>query len=324
MPLRERSRQTMPVRIANDLPARQTLSEENIFVMTKERALHQDIRPLRIAVLNLMPTKIVTETQLLRLLGNSPLQVDITFIRMETHEAKNTHPQHLETFYEPLSEVLHERFDGLVVTGAPVELLPFEQVDYWPELVRLMDWSRLNVWSTLYICWGAQAGLYRHYGVPKFELPAKVFGLFPHRVLEPHEPLLRGFDEVFLAPHSRYTEVRRSDIEKVAGLKLMSVSEEAGVYMACSDDSRMIFVTGHPEYDRLTLKTEYDRDVAMGLPISIPKNYFPGDDPAREPAMTWRSHAHLLYANWLNYYVYQATPYDLNRLPATDTPFTRD
>jgi homoserine O-succinyltransferase/O-acetyltransferase len=314
----------MPVRIPNDLPARKTLADENIFVMTRERAVHQDIRPLRIAVLNLMPTKIVTETQILRLLGNSPLQVDITFIRMETHESRHTPAEHLDAFYESLDQVLGERFDGLIITGAPVETLPFEEVDYWPELVRLMDWSRTNVWSTLHICWGAQAALYRHFGVPKYDLPAKMFGLFPHRVLVPREPLLRGFDEVFFAPHSRHTEVRRKDIEAVKALKLLAVSEEAGVYMAASEDGRMVFVTGHPEYDSHTLKAEYDRDVARGLPIAVPRNYFPDDDPRREPLVTWRSHAHLLYANWLNYYVYQATPYDLGQLPATDTPLQRE
>ena len=314
----------MPVRVPNDLPARKTLSEENIFVMTTERAVHQDIRPLRIAVLNLMPTKIVTETQLLRLLGNSPLQVDITFIHMESHDSKNTSPEHLEAFYESLDEVLHERFDGLVITGAPVEMLPFEQVDYWPELVRLMDWSRTNVWSTLHICWASQAALYRHFGIPKYPIPAKMFGLFPHRILEPHEPLLRGFDDLFYAPHSRHTEVRSKDIAAVKELKLLAVSEEAGVYMAATEDGRMVFVTGHPEYDRYTLKAEYDRDRDKGLPVAVPRNYFPGDDPAREPFMTWRSHANLLYANWLNYYVYQATPFDLGKLPATDTPLVRE
>jgi homoserine O-succinyltransferase/O-acetyltransferase len=308
----------MPVRIPNDLPAREVLEQENIFVMTTERAAHQDIRPLRIAVLNLMPTKIVTETQILRLLGNSALQVDITFIRMGSHESKNTPTEHLEAFYESLDDVLHERFDGLVITGAPVETLPFEEVDYWPELARLMQWSRTNVWSTLHICWGAQAGLFHHYGVPKYPVPAKVFGLFPHRVLDPQEPIMRGFDEVFMAPHSRHTEVRRGDVERVKGVKLLAVSEEAGVYMAASEDGRMVFVTGHPEYDRDTLKTEYERDKAKGLPIAIPRNYYPGDDPSREPLVTWRSHAHLLYSNWLNYYVYQATPYDLSRLPGAD------
>ena len=304
----------MPVRIPDDLPARKTLAEENIFVMSTERAVHQDIRTLRIAVLNLMPTKIVTETQLLRLLGNSPLQVDITFIRMGMHESKNTPTEHLDAFYESLDEVLHARFDGLVITGAPVETLPFREVDYWPELVRLMDWSRSNVWSTLHICWGAQAALYHHYGVPKYPVACKIFGLFSHRVLDGQVPVMRGFDEVFLAPHSRHTEVRRGDIEKVKELKLLSVSDEAGVYMAMSQDGRMVFVTGHPEYDRLTLKAEYDRDVAKGMNIAVPKNYFPGDDPAKEPLVTWRSHAHLLYSNWLNYCVYQETPFDLGKL----------
>ena len=311
----------MPVRIPNDLPARKTLGDENIFIMTKDRAMHQDIRPLRIAVLNLMPTKIVTETQILRLLSNSPLQIDITFIRMETHESKNTPAEHLDAFYEPLDRVLTERFDGLLITGAPVETLPFTEVDYWSELVRLMDWSLKNVWSTLHICWGAQAGMYHHFGVPKFPLESKMFGIFPHRVLAPREPLMRGFDEVFSAPHSRHTEVRQADVEKARNLVLLSVSDEAGVYMACSRDRRMIFVTGHPEYDPLTLKAEYDRDKAKGLPIAVPRNYFPGDDPSREPVSTWRSHAHLLYSNWLNYYVYQSTPFDLARLPDTDTPF---
>ena len=314
----------MPVRIPNDLPARKILGEENIFVMTTERAAHQDIRPLRIAVLNLMPTKIVTETQILRLLGNSPLQVDITFIRMGMHESKNTPAEHLDAFYEELDDVLHERFDGLVITGAPVETLPFPEVDYWPELVRLMDWSRTNVWSTLHICWGAQAALYHHFRVPKYAVPRKVFGLFPHRVLDPHEPIMRGFDEVFMAPHSRHTEVRRADIEAVKSLKLLAVSEEAGVYMATSNDGRMVFVTGHPEYDRLTLKAEYDRDVAKGLSIAVPRNYYPGDDPTREPQVTWRSHAHLLYSNWLNYCVYQATPFDLSQLPETDGRSAKD
>ncbi len=311
----------MPVRIANDLPARKTLAEENIFVMTTDRARHQDIRPLRIAVLNLMPTKIVTETQLLRLLGNSPLQVDVSFVRMDSHESKNTPIEHLDAFYEPLDRILTERFDGLIITGAPVETLEFEEVDYWPELVELMDWSRSNVWSTLHICWGAQASLYHHFGIKKYPLPAKMFGLFHHRALDLNEPILRGFDEVFLAPHSRHTEVRREDIERVPGLKLLAVSEEAGVYIVVNDDGRMVFVTGHPEYDRLTLKAEYDRDIGRGLPIGVPANYFPADDPGLPPLMTWRSHAHLLYANWLNYHVYQTTPYDLTRLPGTDTPF---
>jgi len=311
----------MPVRVPRDLPARAELAAENIFVMPDDRASRQDIRPLRIAVANLMPTKMVTETQLFRLLGNTPLQVDITLIRMGSHESRNTPLEHLEAFYKPLDEILGERFDGLIVTGAPVETLPYEEVDYWDELARLMNWSRTRVWSTLHICWGAQAGLYYHYGVPKYPLQEKMFGLFRHRALDLRDPLLRGFDEVFLAPHSRHTEVRREDVEAVPALKLLAVSEEAGVYIAASRDGRNVFVTGHPEYDRLTLKAEYDRDLAKGLPIRVPANYFPGDDPRLPPPMTWRSHAHLLYANWLNYYVYQATPFDLEKLPATDTPF---
>jgi len=311
----------MPVRIANDLPARAELESENIFVMPKERATHQDIRPLRIAVLNIMPTKLVTETQLLRLLGNTSLQIDVTFVRMGTHESKNTPIEHLEAFYEPLDRVLHERFDGLVVTGAPVETLPFEQVDYWPELRELFSWSKTNVWSTLHICWGAQAGLYLRYGIEKRPLGEKMFGLFHHRALDLKDPLLRGFDEVFLAPHSRHTTVAIEDVEAEANLKILAVSNEAGLYLAASRDGREVYVTGHPEYDRLTLKAEYDRDVAKGFPIKVPANYFPADDPGLPPVMTWRSHAHLLYANWLNYYVYQTTPYDLGTLPATNAPF---
>jgi homoserine O-succinyltransferase len=304
----------MPVRIPDNLPAARQLEEENIFTMTKERAFHQDIRELRIAVLNLMPTKMVTETQLLRLIGNTPLQTDIRFIRMASHESTHTPAEHLDAFYEPLDEILHERFDGLVITGAPVENLPFRDVDYWPELVRLMDWSSTNVWSTLHICWGAQAALYHHYGIEKHPLPAKMFGLFHHRALDLKEPLLRGFDEEFLAPHSRHTEVRVEDIAAIPSLKLLAQSDIAGFYLAASKDGRRIFVTGHPEYDRLTLKAEYDRDIAAGLSIAPPANYFPDNDPTREPVMTWRSHAHLLYANWLNYCVYQETPYDLDTL----------
>ncbi len=305
----------MPVRIPNDLPARKVLEDENIFVMTYDRAVRQDIRPLRIAVVNLMPTKIATETQLLRLLGNTPLQVDIRLIRMGSHESRNTPAEHLEAFYEPFEQVLDERFDGLVVTGAPVETLPFEEVDYWPELVRLMDWSRGNVWSTLHICWGAQAGLYHHYGIPKHPLKTKMSGLFHHKVLEPLEPILRGFDDFFLAPHSRNTEVREYDVRRNPGLKILASSEKAGLYMVSSTDGRMIFVFGHPEYDRFTLKAEYDRDIGKGLPIAPPAHYFPENDPAKEPKMSWRSHAHLLYSNWLNYSVYQATPFDLERIP---------
>ncbi|MCX7656476.1 MAG: homoserine O-succinyltransferase [Treponemataceae bacterium] len=304
----------MPVRIPDNLPARTVLEAENIFVMTNERAIHQDIRPLRIAVLNLMPTKIVTETQLLRLLGNTALQVDVRFIRMGSHESKNTPQEHLETFYETTEEILEERFDGLVITGAPVENLPFEEVDYWEELVHIMEWSVSHVWSTLHICWGAQAGLYHHFGIPKYPVPEKVFGIFKHRLLEPLEPLVRGFDEEFYAPQSRHTEIRESDVATHPLLKILATSEESGLYLISSRDRRMIFVTGHPEYDRLTLKTEYDRDRERGLPIRLPRHYFPEDDPSRTPVINWRAHAHLLYANWLNYCVYQETPYDLSEL----------
>lgn len=304
----------MPVRIPDDLPAARQLEEENIFVMTKERAFHQDIRELHIAVLNLMPTKMVTETQLLRLLGNTPLQTDIRFIRMASHDSVNTPLEHLNAFYEPFDDILGECFDGLVITGAPVETLPFENVDYWPELVRLMDWSVTHVWSTLYICWGAQAGLYHHYGIGKRPLSKKMFGLFRHRSLDLKNPLLRGFDEEFLAPHSRHTEANADEIASVPDLRLLAVSEKAGAYLVASRDGRRVFVTGHPEYDRLTLKEEYMRDLTKGLPIAMPVNYFPNDDPTREPLMTWRAHAHLLYANWLNYCVYQETPYDLSSI----------
>jgi homoserine O-succinyltransferase/O-acetyltransferase len=304
----------MPVRIPDNLPAARQLEDENIFVMPNERAFHQDIRELRIAVLNLMPTKMVTETQLLRLLGNTPLQAQIRFIRMASHESVHTSTEHLDTFYESIDDILHEKFDGLVITGAPVETLDFEDVDYWPELVRIMDWSTTHVWSTLHICWGAQAALYHHYGVKKYPLPSKMFGLYYHKSLDLKEPILRGFDEEFLAPHSRHTEVRVKDVKAVSDLKVLAVSEVAGLYLAASRDERRVFVTGHPEYDRLTLKAEYDRDIAAGKAIAPPANYFPGDDPAKEPLMTWRSHAHLLYANWLNYCVYQNTPYDLEDL----------
>jgi len=305
----------MPVKIADDLPAKAILTEENIFVMTEKRALHQDIRPLRIAILNLMPTKIATETQLLRLLGNSPLQVDITLLHPRSHESKNTSSEHLLTFYQTFDQIKHEKFDGLVITGAPVEQLPFEEVDYWKELQEIMDWSYEHVFSTFYICWGAQAGLYHFYGVPKYPLPQKMFGVFPHRILIQNEKLLRGFDDIFYAPHSRHTEIRQSDIEKVPALKLLSTSDEAGVYIVASRDNRQIFVTGHSEYDPLTLKSEYDRDVQKGLPIQIPKNYYPNDDPTQTPIVRWRGHANLLYVNWLNYYVYQVTPYDVEEIP---------
>ncbi len=313
----------MPVKIPRALPARATLEAENVFVMSESRADHQDIRPLRIAIVNLMPTKIATETQLLRLLGNTPLQVQITLLQMGSHESRNTPAEHLEAFYATFDQVSDQKFDGLVVTGAPVELLPFEEVDYWDELRALMDWSTEHVFSTLHVCWGAQAALYHHYGVEKYELPRKVFGVFEHRVLQPQAPVLSGFDEVFPAPHSRHTEIHAEDVRATPGLVLLAESDEAGVYLVASEDGRQIFVTGHPEYDRGTLQAEYRRDVSRGLPIDLPRHYFPGDDPRREPRMTWRSHAFLLYANWLNYCVYQRTPYDLQAVPK-ELPPTED
>jgi homoserine O-succinyltransferase len=306
----------VPVNIPHALPARRTLESENVFVMSEHRAGHQDIRPLRIAVVNLMPTKVDTETQLLRLLGNTPLQVQITLLHMESHTSRTTSGEHLESFYATFDQVRDQKFDGLVITGAPIEMLEFEQVDYWPELCQVMDWSADHVFSTLHVCWGAQAGLYRHYGVPKYPVAQKVFGVFQHRVLDPRSRILSGFDEVFPAPHSRHTEVRAGDIEAAQGLALLAVSDQAGVYLAASSDGRQLFVTGHPEYDRYTLATEYERDVARGLPIAVPQNYYPDDDPAQPPMVTWRSHAFLLYANWLNYCVYQRTPFDLADIPA--------
>lgn len=305
----------MPVKIPSSLPAREQLEHENIFVMSDQRAAQQDIRPLKIAVLNLMPTKIETETQILRLLGNTSLQVEIVLLHMGSHESKNTPPEHLKAFYSTFEQVKAQRFDGLVVTGAPVENLDFEEVDYWPEMRRILDWSVTNVFSTLHICWGAQASLYHHYGVPKYPLPKKVFGIYRHEILTPQAPIVRGFDEDFPAPHSRHTGLLREDIINAGGLNLVAESPEAGVYLVVSEDGRRVFVTGHPEYDRLTLKAEYERDRTKGLPIEVPKDYFPGNDPAAKPGVTWKSHAHLLYANWLNYYVYQQTPFDLNQLP---------
>ncbi len=309
----------MPVKIPNTLPARAILEGENVFVMGEERARHQDIRPMRVAILNLMPTKIATETQLLRLLGNSSLQVDVTLLHTVTHESKNTDAEHLLNHYNTFGEIRKEKFDGLIITGAPVEQMDFEDVDYWPELCDIMDWAETNVYSTFYICWGAQAGLYRRYGVPKYSLPSKMFGVFEHRTLRPTEKLLRGFDDVFLAPHSRHTEIRRADLEKIPDLQILAESDDAGIYMVGSQDGRHIFITGHSEYDPLTLKAEYDRDVNKGLPINIPNNYFPNDDPSKPPQVLWRGHANLLYANWLNYYVYQVTPFDPQDIPIKGT-----
>ncbi len=304
----------MPIKIPNNLPATEILTRENIFVMTEERAIHQDIRPLRIAILNLMPTKIVTETQLLRLIGNTPIQVDVVLLHPKTHTSKNTSAEHLETFYKTFDEVQHEKFDGLIITGAPVEQLDFQEVNYWNELTEIMDWSVHNVFSTFHICWAAQAGLYHHYGVPKYPLPEKVFGVFKHRVVKQNVKLLRGFDDFFYAPHSRHTEVRAEDIEKVKELEILSVSDEAGIYIVEGLGGRQVFVTGHSEYDADTLKYEYDRDIAKGMKMQLPKNYFPNDDPTQRPLVRWRSHANLLFANWLNYYVYQETPYNLNEI----------
>ena len=308
----------MPVKIPTTLPARTTLERENIFIMDEDRAEHQDIRPLRVAILNLMPTKIATETQLLRLLSNSPLQVEVTLLHTATHDSKNTDADHLLNHYLTFDDIRAEKFDGLIVTGAPVEQMPFEEVDYWNELTQIFDWAERNVESTFYICWGAQAGLYHRYGIPKYDLPHKMFGVFEHRILSSAAgtvPLLRGFDDVFLAPHSRHTEIRREDIEKVPDVQILAESDDAGVYIVGSMDGRHLFITGHSEYDPLTLKGEYDRDVNKGLPINIPRNYYPRNDPSQNPTVRWRGHANLLFANWLNYYVYQVTPYDVNQIP---------
>ncbi|MBQ3106369.1 MAG: homoserine O-succinyltransferase [Eggerthellaceae bacterium] len=304
----------MPIRIPDQLPATDILEGENIFVMTEYRAMHQDIRPLRLLLLNLMPTKIVTETQILRKLSNTPLQIEVELLQTASHQAKNVSEEHLATFYRTFDEVRNERFDGLIITGAPVELLDFEDVDYWDELCAIMEWSKTNVHSTLHICWGAQAGIYFHYGVPKHELAQKLSGVYTHDVVKASSPLVRGFDDKFCAPHSRYTEVRAEDIEAHPLLELIATSDEAGVYIAKSTDSRHFFVFGHPEYDAETLRLEYERDLGKGLPIEPPAHYFPDNDPAREPRATWRAHAQLLYTNWLNYYVYQTTPYDLATL----------
>jgi homoserine O-succinyltransferase/O-acetyltransferase len=305
----------MPVKIPTTLPARATLQRENIFIMDEERAIHQDIRPLRVAILNLMPTKIATETQLLRLLSNSALQVEVTLLHTATHESRNTDAEHLLNHYLTFRDVEPEKFDGLIITGAPVEQMPFRDVEYWDELTGIMHWAETNIESTLYICWGAQAGLYHRYGIPKYDLPHKMFGVYEHRVLAQTESLLRGFDDIFLAPHSRHTEIRRRDVEQVDQLNILAESDEAGLYLLGTKDGRHIFVTGHSEYDPLTLKGEYDRDVNKGLPIHVPKNYYPDDNPAQTPRVRWRGHANLLFSNWLNYYVYQVTPYDVNKIP---------
>jgi len=301
----------MPIRIPNDLPAAETLQQENIFVMPQNRALTQDIRPLEIVLLNLMPTKITTETQLSRLLGNTPLQVNLELVHTTTHQSKNTSQEHMLSFYKSFDELKDRKFDGMVITGAPVEKMAFEDVDYWQELCQIMEWSKTHVHSTFHICWGAQAGLYYHYGVDKVDLPQKMFGVFPHTADYKRSILLRGFDDVFWVPHSRHTTVLREDIEKVPELKILASSEESGVYAIATKGGKQIFITGHSEYDPLTLESEYLRDKNQGLPISVPKNYYPGDDDTKEPIVRWRGHANLLFSNWLNYFVYQTTPYDI-------------
>ena len=301
----------MPIQIPNDLPATGVLQQENIFVMTEKRAVNQDIRPLEILVLNLMPTKVVTETQLSRLLGNTPLQVHLELMHASSHVSKNVSQDHLLSFYKTFDEVKHRKFDGMVITGAPVENMQFEDVDYWPELCQIMEWSKTHVHSTFHICWGAQAGLYYHYGIPKYPLPEKMFGVFKHTADYKRSILLRGFDDEFWVPHSRHTTVYREDIQKVPELKILASSQEAGVYALMNDQGRQIFITGHSEYDWDTLLREYERDKNLGLPIRVPKNYFPEDDDTREPMVRWRGHANLLFSNWLNYFVYQTTPYDI-------------
>lgn len=304
----------MPIKIKNDLPARKILEDEHIFVMTERRALTQDIRPLKILILNLMPTKIETETQILRCLSNTPLQIEVELLQMESHTAKNISEEHMLTFYQTFPEVKEKWFDGLIITGAPVELLEYEEVEYWEELCKVMEWSKTHVHSTFHICWGAQAGLYYHYGVKKYPLDKKLFGVFEHKLDHKHSILFRGFDDTFVVPHSRHTTCNREDIEAVPELKILSSSDEAGVFVCATDKGRQIFVTGHSEYDADTLKKEYLRDKNAGLPIDVPKNYFPDDDDTKEPIVRWRSCANLLYSNWLNYFVYQSTPYDIDAI----------
>ncbi len=309
----------MPIRIPNDLPAAQVMQQENIFVMKHQRATTQHIRPLEIVVLNLMPTKIVTETQLTRLLGNTPLQVNLELMHTSTHRSKNVSEEHLLTFYKTFDELKDRKFDGMVITGAPVEHMNFEDVDYWDELCRIMEWSKTHVHSTLHICWGAQAGMYYHYGINKQPLEKKLFGVYPHHADYKRSILLRGFDDTFYVPHSRHTTVRREDIEAVQGLKILASSEDAGVYAVMNKNGHHIFITGHSEYDARTLETEYLRDKKLGKPISVPENYYPDDDDTKEPIVRWRGHANLLFSNWLNYFVYQTTPYDIETVGFAST-----
>ena len=305
----------MPIRVQNDLPVKEILESENIFVMDEHRAIHQDIRPIKIGLLNLMPLKEDTELQILRSLSNTPLQVDVTFVMVSSHEAKNTPTSHLNQFYNRFGEIRDERFDGFIITGAPVEQIPFEEVDYWEELKQIMEWTKTHVTSTLHLCWGAQAGMYYHFGIDKKPLPEKAFGLFWHKVLNRKIPLVRGFDDCFLAPHSRHTEVPMDAVRADERITVLAESDEVGLFLAMADDGRQIFVMGHPEYDRVTLDGEYKRDLSKGLEIEMPKNYYPDDDPEKTPLLKWRATANNLYTNWLNYYVYQATPYDMIGTP---------
>ncbi|MBQ8674284.1 MAG: homoserine O-succinyltransferase [Bacteroides sp.] len=304
----------MPLNLPDKLPAIELLKEENIFVISHSRARRQDIRPLRIVILNLMPLKITTETDLVRLLSNTPLQVEIQFMKIKSHTSKNTPVEHMKTFYTDFDQLRHEKFDGMIVTGAPVEHMDFEEVNYWGEIMEIFDWSRTHVTSTLYICWAAQAGLYHHYGVPKYHLEEKMFGIFEHRPLHPLHPIFRGFDDAFCVPHSRHTEVRKEDILRVPELTLLSESAEAGVHLVMARGGREFFVTGHSEYSPLTLDAEYRRDLAKGLPIGMPRNYYVDNDPAKGVKVSWRAHANLLFSNWLNYFVYQETPYNIEEI----------
>lgn len=301
----------MPIRVKNDLPAKEQLENENIFVMDEQRAMHQDIRPLKVCILNLMPLKEETELQLLRALSNTPLQVDLSFLMVASHVSQNTSLNHLNSFYSTFDDIKSHRYDGLIITGAPVEQMPFEEVDYWEELKEIMDWSVTNVTSTLHICWGAQAALYHHFGIQKIALPEKLFGIYHHRVLHRRNPLVRGFDDIFCAPHSRHTTVSPEEVHSREGLTVLAESDTAGILLCMTNDGKQIFLMGHPEYDRYTLDKEYKRDMSKNLPIHIPFNYYPGDDPEQKPALQWRSHCNMLYSNWLNYYVYQVTPYDI-------------
>lgn len=303
----------MPIRIQSDLPAREQLENENIFVMDETRAIHQDIRPLKVCILNLMPLKEDTELQLLRSFSNTPLQIDLTFLMVKSHIPQNTSVNHLNRFYSSFDEIKEQKFDGMIITGAPVEQMPFEEVDYWEEVCGIMDWTDTNVTSTMYLCWGAQAGLYHYYGIEKVALPEKLFGIYRHKVLHRRTPLVRGFDDEFYAPHSRHTTNRTEDIERCSDLTVLAKSDEAGVLLVKSNDDKRIFLMGHPEYDRYTLDKEYKRDISKGLDIHMPVNYYPDNDPEKKPLLLWRAHANALYSNWLNYYVYQVTPYDLDK-----------